>query len=207
VSKHEKLLTLLELLHNRRRVSLKEIQDVLGVSERTAFRYLQSLERANFAIDRGTEVSGYRILNRSSFASQFTDTEAALIYLGTLFVEHYMGDKALDNIKSARAKLEVRLPSRMQHVLAAGSQALYNDQIPESVRRSILLSLLLLSKKSGSRIRVGYRGDDGESKEATLVSPQIRYDRGWIAGDAFTGNADLQIPIDQIRNVDFLRNQ
>lgn len=84
----EKLLRLLMLLSGNRSYSMQEIIQRLGKTERTIFRYLDTIERSGFALEKkkNTGVNRYRLITAKSEGRalekllHFSEEEAFLLY-------------------------------------------------------------------------------------------------------------------------------
>lgn len=79
----QRLLRLLMLLAGNRRYSVKEIRNILGSSERTAYRYLETFELAGFVFDKN--LSTYRLRKDSNTRSlqnlmHFSEEEVLILY-------------------------------------------------------------------------------------------------------------------------------
>jgi predicted DNA-binding transcriptional regulator YafY len=196
------MLVLLELLYNRPIVPLPTITEVCRITERTAYRYLGTLIDANFPIEFDGELGGYRLLGKRSIVSQFSDAETAILYFGTLLLEHFAGDSTLDSIKSTRIKLESRVSLKLQEVLASGKETLFNVSSPPAPREFVVLSLLLLAARRGVAIRVRFLDADGERQEMQINKPKILYDREWVTSEQNAERDVARIPIRQIQDID-----
>jgi predicted DNA-binding transcriptional regulator YafY len=196
------MLVLLELLYNRPIVPLSTITEVCRVTERTAYRYLGALADANFPIEFDGDLGGYRLLGKRSIVSQFSDSETTILYFGTLLLEHFAGESALDSIKSTRIKLESRVSLKLQEVLASGKETLFNVTSPAAPREFVVLSMLLLAARRGAAIRVLFLDADGERQEIQINKPKILYDREWVAGEQNFEQDPTRIPIRQIQDID-----
>jgi proteasome accessory factor C len=92
-AKIQRTLRLLMLLAGKRWYSPQEINHRIGISTRTLYRYLQTLEKAGFVVERST--NGYRLAaEKGSMLTikrllHFTEEEAVLLYrtLGMLHGE------------------------------------------------------------------------------------------------------------------------
>lgn len=201
--KIDKLLVLLELLYNRRVVPMSVITQECRIVERTAYRYIGTLQDANFPIEYDQELGGYTLIGKgTAITAQFTDPEMVVLYFGTLLLEQYAKDSVLDSIKSSRVKLESRISHKLQQVLGQGREALISSTSPAAPQEIVAMSTLLLAALKGQPISVTYLGSDGASAREQIVSPKIIYDREWVLGAADLIHSRVQIPIRQIQRID-----
>jgi predicted DNA-binding transcriptional regulator YafY len=83
-AKIQRTLRLLMLLAGKRWYSAAEVEERIGISHRTLYRYLHTLEHAGFVVER--QPAGYRLAAGSSSLHaakkllHFTEEEALLLY-------------------------------------------------------------------------------------------------------------------------------
>ncbi len=206
--KIDKLLILLELLYNRDTVPMSTIVEKCRITERTGYRYINTLQDANFAVEYDADGGGYRLLGRTPITAQFTDSELSMLYYGTLLLEHLAAESALDSIKSARVKLESRVSAEIQKVLSAGKEALLNTSTPQGLREFVVLSMLLLATRNSEPVMIRHLDGNGDQLETEMCTPRIVYDRGWAVSDEGPNRQTDSISMRQILDVELsLKNE
>lgn len=180
MSKLDKLLLLLNLLHNRPYVTIEKIAAECGVGVRTAYRYINSLSSARFPVDYDRNVRGYYLVDRVSLISTLTADEAAIILFGVVMLEHSLLPEGLASARRVRTKLEEKLSSRAQEILAAGSNLLSMANTPEYLRDYLLMSLVNHARANGLNLTVQYQSDDKETNLVQIGKPTILFDREWM---------------------------
>ena len=172
----ERLLTLLELLQARRRMSGDAIAERLEVTPRTVRRYILGLQEMGIPVEaeRG-RTGGYRM--RPGFKLpplMFTNEEALVLVLGLLAVERVglMGSGLA--VGGALAKLDRVLPDALRDRLSAAQETLQlglQHPEPDSGHADGETVLTLsTAARDGIRIRIRYRSARGEETER-LVDP------------------------------------
>jgi predicted DNA-binding transcriptional regulator YafY len=167
-----RVLTALELLQSRGRVSGPELAERLEVNVRTARRYVTMLQDLGIPVEaeRGRH-GGYRL--RPGFKLpplMLTDDEALAITLGLLLARRMGLTAAAPASQGALAKIERVLPSDLreqvqavQHVLAMA--------VPETDPASTeLLTTLSLAARKGRPVWLRYQGLRRETTER-IVDP------------------------------------
>ena len=114
MTKPERLLQLLTLLRSRRTaITANELADRLGVSERTIYRDIQSLELSGVSIS-GEAGVGYQLQAKSSIPPlMFTEAEIESLMLGIRLVNGWMDDELGASANSALDKIKAALPEKM----------------------------------------------------------------------------------------------
>lgn len=199
--KIDKLLILLELLGNRQVVSVSEIMEACHITERTVFRYLNTLADANFPYEYDYDLGGYRLLGKRNLLAQFSDSEMAVLYYGTLLLEQFAGKSALDSIKSARVKLESRLSKKLQQMLDAGREMMLGASQTGGLTDLVVMSMLLLASRQGAAVKVNYIDVGGDTQELLINRPKIIYDREWLVGEESGPSGQVRVPIRQIQDI------
>lgn len=206
--KIDKLLILLELLYNRTAVPMSDIVKECRITERTGYRYIGTLQDANFAIEYDADLGGYHLIGRNPITAQFTDSELTMLYYGTLLLEHLAAESALDSIKSARVKLESRVSLKLQQVLSAGKEALLGSTTPPGLREFVVLSMLLLATRHDAPVTIRFVDASGDQQEQEIKRPRIVYDRGWVVTEVGPSPAGDAIAMRQILDVELsLKNE
>jgi len=172
----ERLLTLLELLQARRRMSGDEIAERLEVTPRTVRRYILGLQEMGIPVEaeRG-RTGGYRM--RPGFKLpplMFTNEEALVLVLGLLAVERVglMGSGLA--VGGALAKLDRVLPDALRDRLAAAQETLqlglrHSDGDHGHADGETVLTLSTAARDA-IRVRIRYRSARGEETDR-LVDP------------------------------------
>ena len=173
----ERLLTLLELLQPRRRMSGDAIAERLEVTPRTVRRYILGLQEMGIPVEaeRG-RTGGYRM--RPGFKLpplMFTNEEALVLVLGLLAVERVglMGSGLA--VGGALAKLDRVLPDALRDRLSAAQETLqlglrHGDGDDHGHADGETVLTLSTAARDGIRIRIRYRSARGEDTER-LVDP------------------------------------
>lgn len=163
-----RVLSLLELLQARGRVSGSELARELGVDGRTLRRYIVMLEELGLPIsaERGRH-GGYQLVAGFKLPPMmFTDDEALALALGLLAARGLGLADAAPSVASAQAKLERVMPKALQKRLRAVHETIALE-LPRSDAGGDSAALAQLSAAAQSRLRVHlhYRAPNGETSE------------------------------------------
>jgi predicted DNA-binding transcriptional regulator YafY len=168
-----RLLTMLEILEARGRVSGRELADRLGVDPRTVRRYAVKLEELGIPVEaeRGPR-GGYRL--RPGFKLpplMLTDAEATAVVLG-LIVGRQTGVSIEESaIEEALAKILRVLPFDLRERVGAleGSLGLiWRPREPQPPATDVVLTLAA-AIRSKRRVRIGYATAGGDETQRTVA--------------------------------------
>jgi predicted DNA-binding transcriptional regulator YafY len=165
-----RVLTVLELLQARQRVSGPELAERLEVDVRTVRRYVMMLQELGIPIQalRGRG-GGYRL--RPGFKLpplMFNDDEALALTLGLLVTRRLGLGDAAPSVEGALAKLERVLPENLRGRVSALQQTLAIAIPPSDVVASAgLVAAISEAAEQNRRLTLSYRS--GHREETTRV--------------------------------------
>ncbi len=166
-----RVLTTLELLQSRPRLSGRELAERLEVDQRTVRRYVTMLQDLGIPVEseRGRH-GAYKL--RPGFKLpplMFTDDEALAITLGLLAARRLGFAVATPSVEGALAKVERVLPAPVRERVGAVQATLLTDLEPASaVPTSDTLVTLSAGAQQGRRVWLRYRAWDGDETEREL---------------------------------------
>jgi predicted DNA-binding transcriptional regulator YafY len=207
-----RVLTVLELLQARGRLSGPEIADRLEVDLRTVRRYVTMLQDLGIPVEaeRGRH-GGYRL--RPGFRMPplvFTDEEALAVMLGLLAARKLGLATTASTVESALAKLERVLPPDVRERVTAVQQTLAIDPIRGAVIPATATVLTLgAAVRESRRVFMRYISADGSETER-LVDPYglVHFIGRWYSPGYCHLRADLRLfRLDRILAVELLEDE
>src|SRR6266487_4338177 len=165
-----RVLTVLELLQSRQRISGPELATRLEVDTRTVRRYIMMLQDLGVPVEaeRG-RYGSYRL--RPGFKLpplMFTDDEALALTLGLLAARKMGLAVAAPAVEGALAKIERVLPTRVQAV----EETLVFDFTPSSaVPNNEVVVTLCAASQQGRRVEMCYRNWNSSEETRRTVDP------------------------------------
>jgi predicted DNA-binding transcriptional regulator YafY len=180
------VLTVLELLQSRQRISGPELAARLEVNIRTARRYITMLQDLGIPIEaeRGRH-GAYRL--RAGFKLpplMFTEDEALALTLGLLAARRMGLAVAAPAVEGALAKVERALPPALRERLKAVQETLALDVAPPSNASPVSSVVVTLgaAAASGRRAFLRYRAWSGDETEREIETYGLVYREGfWYA--------------------------
>lgn len=184
MSRSERLLDLLQALRRHRRpVSGKVLADEIGVSIRTLYRDIASLQAQGATIE-GEPGVGY-VLKPGFLLPplMFTPEEIEALVLGSRWVAGRADSHLQDAARSALARIAAVLPPDLRDELDASTLLVGpGAQIPADVVDPALLRKAI---RTGCKLSISYRDADGAASErivwpfALAFFDQVRVLLGW----------------------------
>lgn len=165
-----RVLTVLELLQSRSRLSGAELAERLEVDRRTVRRYVSSLQELGVPVESETgRYGGYRL--RPGFKlppMMFTEEEALALILGLILSRRVGLADSTPAIEGALAKIDRVLPDRLRGRVQAVQGALAFTPLRDTLGASDPATLLTLTSaaQDSRRVWMRYRGVEDETERA-----------------------------------------
>jgi predicted DNA-binding transcriptional regulator YafY len=163
-----RVLTVLELLQSRSRLSGAELAERLEVDRRTVRRYVSTLQDLGVPVEsEAGRYGGYRLRPGYKLPPMmFTEEEALALILGLLLSRGVGFGNAVPAVEGALAKLDRVLPDRLRGRVQAVQGALAFTQMRNPTRLADPATLLTLSAAADQNHRVWmrYRGAADETE-------------------------------------------
>jgi predicted DNA-binding transcriptional regulator YafY len=168
-----RVLTVLELLQSRSRLSGSELAERLEVDRRTVRRYVTMLQDLGVPIESEPgRYGGYTLRPGYKLPPMmFTEEETLALTLGLLVVRRLGMTDAAPAVEGALSKLDRVLPDQLRGRIQAVQGALAFTPMRESVRLSDPTRLLTLTSAAQQTRRVWLRYRSGEEVTERAIDP------------------------------------
>lgn len=202
-----RVLTILEMLQSRQRLSGPELAERLEVNTRTVRRYVTMLQDLGFPIEAERGRHGFYHL-RPGFKLpplMFTDEEALALTLGLLAARRLGLTVSAPAVEGALAKVERVLPQNLQERVRAVQDTLSLTFPPVSASpRSETLLTLCLAAQGERRVHLHYQTWQGEESEREADIYGLVYRAGyWYSAGYCHLRHDLRVfRLDRISSVE-----
>jgi hypothetical protein len=110
------LIVIVNLLYKRRCVSIKTIREICGISDRTAYRYIDKISRAGIPLYYDKNLGGYTLITKKIKNAGNTALEETAGLLGSSIDKDISGDQLAVLITSALLQTTIRLNSKVKIV-------------------------------------------------------------------------------------------
>ncbi|MGB5108066.1 MAG: hypothetical protein WBP29_15280 [Candidatus Zixiibacteriota bacterium] len=206
MSKIDNLLLILHLFLTRRSVSLDLIIERCHISQRTAFRYLRSMEGAGFPLLFDKEMGGYHLVNRSGALAHLTPTELSAVYLGVDILDSLLSPTQMEVFRRVKLKLESYMTREVQNELTTLMRSLAIVSDGEKVRDHLIISFLKSAQMQQKRIRLYYRDGKAGIKITELSHPTLQFEREWRLRSELDGQQPA-VPLSNIVDIEILNEK
>ncbi len=175
--KVENLVLLLNLLHHRRSVDVKTIVRECDISERTAYRYVRSLETAGFPVYFDPDVGGYRLLEKGSSFSRLSPDESAAILFALEFLESSLIPESFGPIHRARTKLQLHLSGDTPRFFANTLTTMSTRDKGSSIKEMLIVALVRLASHLKRSVRICHHDGGRDTVHTEIRCPKLVYDK------------------------------
>jgi predicted DNA-binding transcriptional regulator YafY len=170
MTRAERLLSLLQVLRRHRRpVSGRALAAELGVSLRTVYRDIASLQAQGADID-GEPGIGYVL--RAGFMLpplMFSQTELEALMLGFRWVGKFADAQLTTAAADALAKISAVLPAELRHEMECTTLLVGPRTIVD--RETIDMGVVRAAIRTESKLRIGYAGEGRKTIDERIVWP------------------------------------
>ncbi|MEW6184793.1 MAG: YafY family protein [Thermodesulfobacteriota bacterium] len=161
--KFDSLMMILNKLDRREKATAGSLAEDLGVSERTVFRYLNTLQTAGFPVFFDTEKGGYGFMEGYSMKKPDLSPEEALALGISRKMMAGMGSGWEASMKKIEDKLLVKKTDLPRHIVLSG-----RTLAPEV---SVFLNRIHQAISRFQRIKMSYRALHSDEKSKRKVDP------------------------------------
>lgn len=206
MSPSEKLLLLINLLNSKSHVSLHEIMKKCKISERSAYRYLNSLSEYNIPIYFEKEMQGYCLTRKSTIHNDsLPDRDYLLIKICLKIVSLSVSSHYRTTIEDIITKLSIGNTLQIENSLDLIQQDFEPADLRTNDFSEIISSALIISAISSKRkIRLYKAASENKNVTDTIISPSLSFKGNWKVSDNESNN-NLSVPLKDIKKVEILQ--
>jgi predicted DNA-binding transcriptional regulator YafY len=181
MSKIDRVIRLINLLIHRRCVTLETIQEVCGIPERTAYRYLNTISEANVPVYYDKKTRAYRLdRDRCIPISNLGIGDAVLVLVALLVLANKVNDHYRSDIQEIIKKLLGRNPFPMEDILKSFDNMIRSeDEARQDMSQLVSSVLIQAGVLSESEIQLVVDQDDEMPAIMRVEKPYLRFRKGW----------------------------
>jgi predicted DNA-binding transcriptional regulator YafY len=202
MAKVENLVLLINLLHHRRAVDVKTMMRECNITERTAYRYIRSLETAGFPVYFDADVGGYRLMDKTGSFSRLSPDESAAVLFALEFLECSLAPDSFDPIHRARTKLQLHLSGEVPEFLVETLTAISTPGKMSAIKEMLIVTLVRFACHLKKSVKIYHQGGDEVNTLTEIRSPRLLYDKEWKVNDESVDNRLGHIPIRQVVDIE-----
>ena len=174
MNKFDRLLYILNKLDRKEKVRVKDLAEELGVSERTIYRYINSLIDAGFPIYYDREKGTYAFEKGFSLSRALLKTEETLILaLSRNFLEPAVGSKATTILKQIEQKIALASKNFTPFEEVFGIQGFYFSPYLFDLLKDLSTAI-----KEHQIVEIEYEYEPGEAPEYREIEPYFVFYTG-----------------------------
>jgi hypothetical protein len=199
MTKLEKIVHLINILHHRRYVTLEKIQEICDISQRTAFRYLNSISRANIPIYYDKTIHGYRIDPRDSYGIEdLRPSDAVLLLVALHVLSQKLDSEYVEDVERLKRRVLSRLTFPLEEVwdsFGTHSEGVFQSENISSLVTSLLVHTSVINNK---KLALVLADADQHTRGVEIVNPSLTFKQEWRLKDSLSDDQEA-IPVSKIR--------
>jgi len=201
-----RILTVLELLQARGRMSGAELAQRLEVDRRTVRRYIAMLEELGIPItaEHGRDGAYMLVAGFKLPPMMFTDDEALALSVGLLAARGLGLAQAAPAVSSAQAKLERVMPATLKRRVRAVDETVTLDlSRPSATFDNAVLATLTSAAQTQTRVSMRYRAAQREETERDFDPYGLAYRGGrwYVVGMCHLRGGLRSFRLDRVQSV------
>jgi predicted DNA-binding transcriptional regulator YafY len=180
MAKLENILLLVNLLHHRRCVSLETMKKMCGVSNRTLFRYIQTISGANIPIYYDRDLGGYRLLDSPGMQIDNINIDEAIIVAFALrLLSKRVNIAYNDSIIALIKKVCARQAFILEDLWSALDEQENTGFSPEDLSELITSQVINAAVLHGRKLKVSLGDGNLHDRVVEIDKPTLRFSKGW----------------------------
>lgn len=194
----QKIILLINLLHNRDYVTMHEANALCGIHERSFYRYVNALSEIDIPIVYDKNVKGYRLTNKIvKRRIDFNAYEITLITLSLHLFAQQMNKNYAKDIESLIKKVITLVNFPLEYMFERTSLTGTNMDEKKALSYFVNYTLLEIASSNELGIEIDYRNGGGKSNTG-MTKPRIIFNHDWYVEDKIQLNRVLISTIEHI---------
>ena len=196
MSKLDKIVLLINLLHHRRYITSETIRNICDVSERGVYRYINSISKANIPVHYDKTVGGDR---RDSFSiDDLRVSDAVLLSVALHMLSQKLDDIYTENIEHLRRRIFSRLALPFEELWDSFAARIEQGLESESVSDLVTSLLIHTSVINNKELRLVISDESPDSRVIEVKNPVLRFQGEWCVESSRHSDQGA-IPVSRIR--------
>ncbi|RKX22732.1 MAG: hypothetical protein DRP51_01900 [Candidatus Zixiibacteriota bacterium] len=191
------LIVIVNLLYNRNSVSIKSIREVCGISERTAYRYIDKISRAGIPLYFDRDQGGYTLCRYAKLPLNHLDINEIIIIIVALIqlsnrIDGYY-HKAVENLlKKIESSGEIALEEIIGLLESNRKENCEGERLNQLITSSLIQAAVRLKTKTNI-----FLNRDGQLRDIILEHPKLEFKKRWKVV-SIKENSRETVPLSQI---------
>lgn len=178
--KSSRIFSVLNLLTRNELVTLREIREICGVPQRTAYRYLDYLSEAGVPIYFDRPLKAYRLANPVGLLSKtLTDTDVVILAASLLLIRAHLNPQYKSMVESIVAKVCSSKSVRVGDVEAGISHDPNSRDSCPDYSAQVTMAIVLQAIHNRQLLTITKKTDEGKIEFHSLRNAGITFEKGW----------------------------
>ncbi len=175
----KQMIVIVNLLYNRRGISLKSIMKKCDISRRTAFRYLDKISQAGIPLYFDKELRGYTFCNNTRLPLSKLDINETIILIVALVsllknVEGYYREPIHNLLGKIENSSEIFIESIVQSVKTNLSEGVNEAHLTKLITSSLLQAAVDGKSKASITLK-----NNEKYSNVAVENPKLKFDKIW----------------------------
>ena len=200
MKKIDKILLLLGMLKADSAIDIGIIKEKLQITERTAYRYINTLIDAEIPVHYDDKLRGYRLLAPIKMnIDSLNMGELFLIMIGLELLSKRVGKHYKDLIEKLQEKISARRVHLIDELLDSMRDTNLLDSSDEDLSQFVIDRFIHYASQNKEAIRLIYQDNGSGLKKTTIKKPNLRFRNGWeIYESMVKSESEFSIPLAKI---------
>jgi len=200
MKKIEKILILLGMLKTDIAIDIGTIQRKLEITERTAYRYINTLIDAGIPVHYEPELRGYRVLTPIKMnIDSFNIGELFLIIIGL----ELLSKRVKEHYQTQIGQLKEKISARRIHLIDELLESLSTTEILETgdqdLSQFVIDRFIHYANQNKETLQLIYQDNGSGLKKTTIKKPGLRFRNGWeVCENPSRTDSEISIPLTKI---------
>lgn len=199
MSKLDKIVLLINLLHHRRCITSETIRNICDISERSVYRYINSISKANIPVHYDKTIGGYCLDRRDSFGiDDLRVSDAVLLSVALHMLSQKLDDIYTENVEHLRRRIFSRLALPFEELWDSFAARIEQGVESDSVSDLVTFLLIHTSVINNKELRLVISDESPESRVIEVKNPVLRFQGEWCVESSRHSDQGA-IPVSRIR--------
>jgi predicted DNA-binding transcriptional regulator YafY len=200
MSKMSNILLLINLLHHRRFVKPSEIRRICGISNRSLYRYLNTISAGYFPVVFDRALGGYRLLEKSAISlDKLNLDEVIIISVALENLSKSVNETYRQKIETIWGKLFSNQSASLEEIWQVFRENIRTGSEKKDMSHELTELIIKTAVLTGKDLDIDLDYDKSGPKKKKFRSPLLAFDGAWIISEK---NAEIQqsIPLEEIKS-------
>ena len=200
MKKIDKILLLLGMLKTDSVIDIKTIKERLQITERTAYRYINTLTDAEIPVHYDPDLRGYCLFAPIKMnIDSLNMGEIFLIMIGLELLSKRVGEHYKAMINKLKEKISIQRPHLIDELIDKLQESDILDSANEDLSRFVIDRFIQYASLNKESLRLVVQDNGTGTRDAVIKKPNLRFRNGWeIYESMVKSESEISIPLAKI---------